>query len=196
LVAAISDFLFRHQANILHADEHSDEETGLFLMRVEFDASEMNISLAEMRERFAPVGQKFNMRWKLADHSVRPRMGILVSQYPHCLADLLYRHENGELHCDIPLVISNHLDTQRLAAFYGVPFVHLPVNRENKTEVEKKQISLLREHGCDLIVLARYMQILSPEFVADLERVVHSRAVGWHLENRVLLYGGKTVVFD
>lgn len=268
LVAAISDFLFRHQGNILHADEHCDEETGLFLMRVEFDAFEIDISLAEMRECFAPVGQKFNMRWKLADNSVRPRLGILVSQYPHCLADLLYRHENGELPCDIPLIISNHLDTQRLAAFYGIPFVHLPVNRENKAEVEKKQIALLREHGCDVIVLARYMQILSSGFVAefpnrvinihhsflpafigarpyhqafergvkligatshyvtevlddgpiieqavvrishrdtvddliqkgrDLERVVLSRAVGWHLENRVLLYGGKTVVFD
>lgn len=268
LVAAISDFVFRHQGNILHADEHSDEETGLFLMRVEFDASDMDLSLTELRACFAPIAQKFNMRWRLADNSVRPRMGILVSQYPHCLADVLYRHENGELLCDIPVIISNHRDTERLASFYGIPFVYVPVTRENKVEMERKQIAILRENGCDLVVLARYMQILSPEFVAefpnriinihhsflpafigarpyhqafqrgvkligatshyvtevlddgpiieqavvrishrdtvndliqkgrDLERVVLSRAVGWHLENRVLLYGGKTVVFD
>jgi len=268
LVAAISDFVFRYQGNILHADEHSDEETGVFLMRVEFDASEMDVSLAELRERFAPVAEKFEMRWRLADNSVRPRMGILVSQYPHCLADLLYRHETGELACDIPVVVSNHLDTERLARFYNIPFVHLTVTSENRPEIEKKQIAILREHGCDLIVLARYMQILSSNFVTqfpnriinihhsflpafvgarpyhqafqrgvkligatshyvtevlddgpiieqavvrishrdtvddliqkgrDLERVVLSRAVRWHLENRVLLYGGKTVVFD
>jgi formyltetrahydrofolate deformylase len=268
LVATISDFVFRHQGNILHADEHSDEETGLFLMRVEFDASEMDVSLSELREHFAPVAQRFDMRWRLADNFVRPRMAILVSQYPHCLADLLYRHENGELFCDIPVILSNHPDTERLAAFYSIPFVQMPVTREDKAGIEKKQIAILHDHGCDLIVLARYMQILSPQFVAefpnriinihhsflpafvgarpyhqafqrgvkligatshyvtevlddgpiieqavvrishrdtvndliqkgrDLERVVLSRAVGWHLENRVLLYGGKTVVFD
>ena len=195
-------------------------------------------------------------------------MGILVSQYDHCLADLLYRHKAGELDCDIPLVLSNHTDAARLAGFYGAEFVHLPVTRESKLEVEQRQIGMLREQECDLVVLARYMQILSPAFVAafpsqiinihhsflpafigarpyhqafergvkligatshyvtevlddgpiieqavvrishrdsvqdlvqkgrDLEKVVLSRAVGWHLENRVLLYGKKTVVFD
>lgn len=268
LVAVISDFVFRHDGNILHADEHRDEETGLFLMRVEFDPSGMDVSLDELADEFAPIAARFEMRWRLAKGKRRPRMGILVSQYDHCLADLLYRHKAGELDCDIPLVISNHTAAERLAGFYGAKFVHTPVTRESKAEVERQQVAMLREHECDLVVLARYMQILSPAFLAefpnqvinihhsflpafvgarpyhqafergvkligatshyvteilddgpiieqavvrishrdsvqdlvqkgrDLEKVVLSRAVGWHLENRVLLYGKKTVVFD
>jgi formyltetrahydrofolate deformylase len=267
LVAVISDFVFRHDGNILHADEHRDEQTGLFLMRVEFDPSGMDVSLDELAVQFAAIAARFEMRWRLAKAKRRPRMGILVSQYDHCLADLLYRHKAGELDCDIPLVLSNHTDAARLAGFYGAEFVHLPVTRETKAAVEQRQIAMLREQECDLVVLARYMQILSPAFVAefpnqvinihhsflpafvgarpyhqafergvkligatshyvtevlddgpiieqavvrishrdsvqdlvqkgrDLEKVVLSRAVGWHLENRVLLYGKKTVVF-
>jgi formyltetrahydrofolate deformylase len=268
LVAVISDFVFRHNGNILHADEHRDAETNLFLMRVEFDPTDMDVSLEALAEEFAPIGERFEMRWRLAKGKRRPRMGIMVSQYDHCLADLLYRHKAGELDCDIPLVLSNHTATERMANFYGTKFVYLPVTRETKQDVEQKQIAMLREHGCDLVVLARYMQILSPAFLAefpnqvinihhsflpafvgarpyhqafergvkligatshyvtevlddgpiieqqvvrishrdsvedlvqkgrDLEKVVLSRAVRWHLENRVLLYGKKTVVFD
>ncbi len=268
LVAVISDFVFRHNGNILHADEHRDAETNLFLMRVEFDPSGMDVSLDELAEEFLPIAERFEMHWRLAKGKRRPRMGILVSQYDHCLADLLYRHKAGELDCDIPVVISNHTAAERLAGFYGAKFVHIPVTRETRREVEQQQIALLREHECDLVVLARYMQILSPAFLVefphqvinihhsflpafvgarpyhqafergvkligatshyvtevlddgpiieqavvrishrdsvedlvqkgrDLEKVVLSHAVGWHLENRVLLYGKKTVVFD
>jgi len=268
LVAVISDFVFRNNGNILHADEHRDEQTALFLMRVEFDPSGMDVGLDELAVQFAKIAELYEMRWRLAKGTRRPRMGILVSQYDHCLADLLYRHKAGELDCDIPLVLSNHTDAARLAGFYGAEFVHMPVTRETKAEVEQRQISMLREQECHLGVLARYMQILSPVFVAafpnqisnihhsflpafvgarpyhqafergvkligatshyvtevlddgpiieqavvrishrdsvqdlaqkgrDLEKVVLSRAVGWHLENRVLLYGKKTVVFD
>jgi len=268
LVAVISDFVFRHNGNILHADEHRDAQTNLFLMRVEFDPSGMDVSLDELGEEFIPIAARFEMHWRLAKNQRRPRMGILVSQYDHCLADLLYRHKAGELDCDIPLVLSNHAATGRLAGFYGAKFVHLPVTHATKAEVERAQIAMLAEHGCDLVVLARYMQILSPAFLAefpnqvinihhsflpafvgarpyhqafergvkligatshyvtevlddgpiieqqvarishrdsvedlvqkgrDLEKVVLSRAVRWHLENRVLLYGKKTVVFD
>ena len=268
LVAVISDFVFRHNGNILHADEHRDEQTGLFLMRVEFDPSGMDVGLDELGVQFAKIAELYEMRWRLAKGTRRPRMGILVSQYDHCLADLLYRHKAGELDCDIALVLSNHTDAARLAGFYGAEFVHIPVTRGSKLEVEQQQIAMLREQECDLVVLARYMQILSPAFVAafpnqiinihhsflpafigarpyhqafergvkligatshyvtevlddgpiieqavvrishrdsvqdlaqkgrDLEKVVLSRAVGWHLENRVLLYGKKTVVFD
>lgn len=268
LVAVISNFIFTHNGNILHADEHRDEETNLFLMRVEFDPSGMGMSLDELSDEFAKIAERYEMHWRLAKGIRRPRMGILVSQYDHCLADLLYRHRAGELDCDIPLVLSNHESAREMAAFYGIHFVTLPVTRTSKAQVEQRQIELLRQHECDLVVLARYMQILSPAFLAafphqiinihhsflpafigarpyhqafergvkligatshyvteilddgpiieqavsrishrdsvenlvqkgrDLEKVVLSRAVGWHLENRVLLYGKKTVVFD
>ncbi len=273
LVATIANFIFAHQGNILHADEHRDEETSLFLMRVEFDPSGMDLSLDELAIEFASIAERFQMQWRLAKGLRPPRMGILVSQYDHCLADLLYRHKAGELDCDIPLVISNHTVVEPLARFYGAEFVHMPISREgaareSKLEVERKQIAMLREAQCDVVVLARYMQILSPAFLAefpnqvinihhsflpafvgarpyhqafergvkligatshyvtevlddgpiieqavvrishrdsvqelvqkgrDLEKVVLSRAVGWHLDNRVLLYGKKTVVFD
>ena len=268
LVAAISNFVFTHNGNILHADEHRDAETNLFLMRVEFDPSGMDVTLDQLAEEFTHTGACFEMQWRLAKNTRRPRMAILVSQYDHCLADLLYRHRAGELDCDIPLILSNHTASAPMAAFYGTKFVHTPVTRETRLQVERQQIALLREHGCDVVVLARYMQILSPAFLLefpnqvinihhsflpafigarpyhqafergvkligatshyvtevlddgpiieqavsrishrdsvenliqkgrDLEKVVLSRAVGWHLENRVLLYGKKTVVFD
>jgi len=268
LVAAIADFILKHNGNILHADEHGDPESRLFLMRVEFDPSEFDIDLADFTRHFAPIADKFGMNWRLAQSRHRPKMAILVSKYDHCLVDLLYRHKSGELHCVIPLIISNHLDTKPLAEFYNIPFFHVPVQGENKKESEQKVLSLLKQKDTDLVVLARYMQILSAEFVAqyslriinihhsflpafigakpyhqafargvkligatshyvtevlddgpiieqdvvrishrdavddllqkgrDLEKVVLSRAVRWHIENRILLYGKRTVVFD
>lgn len=267
LVATISDFVFRHNGNILHADEHKDSETGLFLMRVEFDPAEFDIPLSEFSKHFAPVAEKNQMNWRLAQSSLRPKMAILVSKYDHCLVDLLYRHKSGELACDIPIVISNHPDNEPIADFYQVPFSVVSVPKESKKEAEGKILSLLKQHQPDFIVLARYMQILPPEFLSeypqriinihhsflpafvgakpyhqaftrgvkligatshyvtevlddgpiieqdvvrishrdaledllqkgrDLEKVVLSRAVRWHIENRILVYGNKTVVF-
>ena len=117
-VAAIADFVYRHNGNILHADEHADEESGLFLMRVEFDAIEFDIDLADFGTHFSAVAESFRMKWRLAQSSHRQRMIILVSKYDHCLVDLLYRHQSGELACDIPLIISNHADNQAIADFY------------------------------------------------------------------------------
>ena len=268
LVASIADFLYRHNANILHADQHQDADRGLFLMRVEWDLADFDLEAARFGEHFAPLAEQLQLRWRLELSSDRPRMAIFVSRYTHCLADLLYRHESGELACDIPLVVSNHPDARRLTEFYRIPFHLMPVDASNKREVEGRLLSLLREHSVDLVVLARYMQILSPEFVVrypqriinvhhsflpafsgarpyhrafergvkligatshyvtenldegpiieqdvvrishrdqlddlvqkgrDLEKVVLSRAVRWHLEHRILVYGGKTVIFD
>ena len=109
-VASIADFVYRHNGNILHADEHADEDSGLFLMRVEFDPKDFDIDLADFGKHFSPIAEKFQMTWRLAQSSHRPRMIILVSKYDHCLVDLLYRHHSGELACDIPLIISNHPD--------------------------------------------------------------------------------------
>jgi formyltetrahydrofolate deformylase len=271
-VATIADFVYRHGGNILHADEHADEESGLFLMRVEFDPKDFDIDLsdkdlAEFSRHFSPIAEKFQMKWRLALSSHRPRMIILVSKYDHCLVDLLYRHQSGELACDIPLIISNHPDNQAIADFYKIPYAVISITKENKQQAEQNIHTLIEKHQADFLVLARYMQILSNDFVncypqriinihhsflpafigarpyhqafergvkligatshyvtevlddgpiieqdvvrvshrdtvedlirkgRDLEKVVLSRAVRWHVENRVLLYGNKTVVF-
>src|SRR5579863_3098131 len=122
IVATISDFVFRHNGNILHADEHADEESNLFLMRVEFDPAGFDIDLADFSQQFTPIAEKFEMQWRLARSNYRATMIILVSRYDHCLVDLLYRHKSGELACDIPLIISNHADNQAIADFYKVAY--------------------------------------------------------------------------
>src|SRR6187551_1947800 len=268
IVAAIADFLYQHNANILHADQHQDAENNLFLMRVEWDLANFNLAEASFGQAFTPIATKFGMQWQLKLSQHKTRVAIMVSQYDHCLADLLHRHKSGELACEIPLVISNHRDTEALVKFYGIDFHYLPVSKEIKTEVEGAQFKLFDDYNIDLIVLARYMQILSPDFVArypqriinihhsflpafigarpyhrafergvkligatghyvtevldegpiieqdidrishrdqvedliqkgrDLERIVLSKAVRWHIENRILLYANKTVIFD
>ena len=268
VVATIADFVYRHNGNILHADEHADQGSNLFLMRVEFDPADFDIDLADFARHFDPIAKRFDMTWRLAQSARRPRMAILVSKYDHCLADLLYRHRSGELTCEIPLIISNHPDNKPIADFYGIPFETIPVVKDQKQVAEQNILELLKQHNPDFIVLARYMQILSHQFVSaypqriinihhsflpafigakpyhqafqrgvkligatshyvtevlddgpiieqdvvrishrdavedliqkgrDLEKIVLSRAVRWHIENRVLLYGHKTVVFD
>ncbi len=174
IVAAISDFLFRHNANILHADQHQDGDVGLFLTRVEWDLTDFKLEIAGFGEAFAPLAERFQMRWRLELSAARSRMAIFVSKYDHCLADLLYRHESGELDCEVPLVISNHREAERLAAFHKVLFHFVPVAEGGKTEAEREQLALLKQHAIDLVVLARYMQILSPEFVAQYpQRIIN-----------------------
>ena len=150
VVATIADFIFRHNGNILFADEHGDEASNLFLMRVEFDPSELSFDLAEFPDRFARIASEYRMTWRLARSGDRPRIAIFVSKFDHCLQDLLYRHQAGELHCEIPLVISNHPDCERIADFYRVPYFVVPVSKENKRESEQKELCLIREHRCDL----------------------------------------------
>src|SRR5580698_2776914 len=169
-VATIADFVYRHGGNILHADEHADEESGLFLMRVEFDPKDFDIDLsqkdlADFGKQFSPIAETFQMKWRLAQSSQRPRMVILVSKYDHCLVDLLYRHKSGELACEIPLIISNHPDNQAVANFYGIPYITIPVPKDSKRQAEEKILSLIEQHNPDFMVLGRYMQILSNEFV-------------------------------
>jgi len=268
IVAGVGEFLYRHDANILHADQHQDAVRGLFLMRVEWDLAGFTLDPAEFPRRFAPLADRFDMRWRLerSDHPLR--VALFVSKYDHCLMDLLYRHRTGELPCEIPLIVANHPDVQKWATFYDVPLHLVPVPPGGKAEAERKQLDLLAEHKIDLVVLARYMQVLSPEFVAkyphrvinvhhsflpafvgakpyhrafergvkligatshyvtadldegpiieqdvvrishrdglddllqkgrDLEKVVLSRAVRWHIDHRVLVYDRKTVIFD
>jgi formyltetrahydrofolate deformylase len=269
LNAAIHDFIYRGNGNTLHADEHQDAERNLFLMRVEWDLADFTLDMREFAKRFQPIADRFGMQWRVALSSYRPKIAIFVSRYDHCLVDLLYRQRSGELGCEILLIISNHAEVQRWADFYGVPLHVIPVTKENKAQAERQQLELLRPHAIDLIVLARYMQVLSSDFIRqypphhiinihhsflpafvggkphqqafdrgvkligatshyvtevlddgpiieqdvvrishrdstedliqkgrDLEKVVLSRAVRWHIENRILLYGNKTVIFD
>lgn len=268
IVATIADFLYQHNANILHADQHQDAENSLFLMRVEWDLKDFSLDEASFAKAFENIAKNYKMTWELKLSKDTPRMAIMVSQYDHCLADLLHRYKNNELQCDIPLIISNHLNTQKLAEFYGIPFFHIPVEKDKKKEAEAKQFALFDQYQVDFIVLARYMQILSEDFVKrypkrvinihhsflpafigarpyhrafergvkligatshyvtevldegpiieqdidrishrdqvedliqkgrDLERTVLSKAVRWHIENRILIYANKTVIFD
>ena len=274
LVARVSSLLYERGANILHADQHQDHELGLFFMRVEWglaadEAARGGVfDLAGFEREFAALATELEMRWTLASSARRPRMALFCSQYLHCMADLLHRWHTGELHCEIPLIISNHCAVEKLAAFYGIHFEHVPVTAATRAEAEARQLELLAADEIDVVVLARYMQILSPGFVArypsavinvhhsflpafvgarpyhaahargvkligatshyvtevlddgpiieqdvarishrdqvedlvargrDLERIVLSRAVRWHLDRRILCYGNKTVVFD
>ena len=159
VVASIADFVYRHGGNILHADEHADEESGLFLMRVEFDPKDFDIDLSrpgltDFSRQFEPIAAAFHMQWRLALSARRPRMIIFVSKYDHCLVDLLYRQKSGELACDIPLIISNHADTQPIADFYQIPYVIVSVTKEGKAEAEARIQSLIDQHRPDFMVLA------------------------------------------
>jgi formyltetrahydrofolate deformylase len=289
LVARVAGLLYERGANILHADQHQDHDLGLFFMRVEWAlngeaqessraaqgadagsraAAQAPFDLEGFKAAFVPVAAELNMRWKLTASARRPRMALFCSQVLHCMADLLYRWRTGELDCEIPVIVSNHREVETLAGFYGIPFEYVPVTPASRAEAEARQLALLAAHQVDLVVLARYMQILSADFVArypaaiinvhhsflpaftgarpyhaahargvkligatshyvtevlddgpiieqdvarishrdqvedlvargrDLERIVLSRAVRWHLDRRILCYGNKTVVFD
>ncbi|MFP5449651.1 MAG: formyltetrahydrofolate deformylase [Alphaproteobacteria bacterium] len=266
IVACVASFLFERGGNIIDAQQFGDVETGRFFMRVVFEAG--GASAEPLREAFAPIGEEFGMRWTLRDPKARRKVMILASQADHCLSDLVWRWRRGELPMEICAVVSNHpADTYSSIDLSGLPFHHLPVNRETKLEQEAAVWSLVQSTGAELVVLARYMQILSDGLAAklegrcinihhsflpgfkgarpyhqahargvkvigatahyvtadldegpiieqdverishrdtpaalirkgrDIERRVLARAVRWHLEDRVLLNGAKTVVF-
>lgn len=164
LVAAVSAFVNDHHGNILHADHHKDSALDLFLMRVEWELRDVGFEPDEFARQFAPIADRFGMRWRLEQSAVRPRIAIFVSQDLHCLADLLFRHREGELDCEVRLVISNHLQAQPIADFHGIPFSYVAADTPEASE--RQQLALLESHRVDLVVLARYMRILSPAFVA------------------------------
>jgi formyltetrahydrofolate deformylase len=277
LVARVAGLLYEHGTNILHADQHQDHDLGLFFMRVEWGLADkgpnernggIHFDLEKFKVDFGKLAAELDMRWNLNAASQRPRVALFCSQYLHCMADLLHRWRTGELDCEIPVIVSNHREVENLAAFYNIPFEYIPVTTATRAEAEAQQLRLLERYSVDLVVLARYMQILSPAFVArypaaiinvhhsflpaftgarpyhaahargvkligatshyvteilddgpiieqdvarvshrdqvddlvargrDLERIVLSRAVRWHLNRRILCYGNKTVVFD
>ncbi len=267
LVAALAQLLYGHGANILDADQHADARAGKFFQRIRFDTRALHTDRVSLERGIGEVAERFGMRWHLRYAGETPRMAIFVSKYRHCIYDLLQRHEAGELRCEIPFVAGNHPDCAPIAEHFGVPYHHIPVPRGGKAAAEARQLELLAEHRVDLVVLARYMQILTADFLEgfsgdvinihhsflpsfigskpyhrahargvkligatahyvtaeldegpiieqdvvrvghrdavrdlvrkgrDVERQVLARAVGWHLDDRVIRYANKTVVF-
>jgi formyltetrahydrofolate deformylase len=172
IVAAVAGMLGGAGANIVQSDQHStDPEGGSFYMRVEFALDGMPARRAELEREFTAVAERFGMDWRIWYAWERKRVAVLVSRYDHCLLDLLWRWRRGELDCDIPLVVSNHPDLREDVAMFGVRYVHIPVTAATKAEAEERLLDLLGSEY-DLIVLARYMQILTPGFLARVGKPV------------------------
>ena len=165
LVAAVSDFVYRHHGNIVHADQHTDREAGLFVQRVEWELGGFALPPDDIAAAFEPLAERFSMRWTLHLTTRAPRVALLVSKMPHCLYDLLARWRMGELPCDIALIASNHDDARSTAEERGIPFHHLPVDAATRAAQEARLAAVIDEAGAELIVMARYMQILSADFV-------------------------------
>jgi formyltetrahydrofolate deformylase len=166
LVAALSDFVFRNDGNIIDADQHADREAGLFSMRLVFDLANFKLDRAGITAALHEIAGRFDLTWDLSFSDVRPRIAIFASKMPHCLYDLLLSHQLGELGGDLAVVISNHDELASVAGHFEIRFEKMAVDAQNKAAVETGQQRLLEELKVDLIVLARYMQILSPSFVA------------------------------
>jgi len=163
IVFAVAGFLAERNCNIIDSAQHGDQLSGLFFMRVTFARGPSGPSEADLSSEFADrVGDPFKMTWKLHDATYRPRLLIMVSKFGHCLNDLLYRHSVGALKVDIPAIVSNHRDFYQLAAWRNIPFHHIPVAAGDKERAERRVLEIVEEEKIDLVVLARYMQVLSP----------------------------------
>ena len=266
LVAKIANFIYANGGNIIHADQHTDFSAGLFLMRIEWQLEGFNLPRGMIEPAFAAIAKPLQASWSLHFSDTVPRLAIWVTKQDHCLLDLLWRQHGGEIRVEITLIISNHPELHSVANQFGIDFYHLPVTAETKIEQEARQLELLREYRIDLVILAKYMQVLTPDFInffpniinihhsflpafaganpyqraydrgvkiigatahyitadldqgpiieqdvvrvshrdtvgdlirqgKDLERVVLARAVRLHLQNRVLVYANRTVVF-
>jgi len=267
LVARVANWIYKHEGNIIHADQHRDPEEGVFFQRVEW-AVEGPRSAEEEAIAFREFGDSIGMRTNVAISGFQPKVALFVSKADHCFHDLILRWKAGDFPCEISVVVSNHETLKADAEWYGIPFEHVSVTKESKSEAEAKQLSLLKSYDVDLIIMARYMQVLSTIFLdtwgkpvinihhsflpafagarpyhqahkkgvkligatahyataeldqgpiihqavtqithrnsvpdlvrkgRDLERITLAQAVSWHLENRILVYENKTVVFD
>ena len=166
LVATMAEWVYRHDGNIVHADQHTDASESVFFQRIEFELEGFDLDRAQIVRALSPLLERFAMRCDVRFSDERPKVAVLVSKQAHCMYDLLARWRMGELDAEIPLVISNHPDHADVAAHFDVDFAHLPVTPESRIEQESAMLALLAEHDIDLGVLARYMQVLSAGFVA------------------------------
>ncbi|MEH2094926.1 formyltetrahydrofolate deformylase [Nostoc sp.] len=267
LVAKFANFIYSNGGNIIHADQHTDFAAGLFLTRIEWQLEGFNLPREFIAPAFNAIAQPLGAKWEIRFSDTVPRIAIWVSRQDHCLFDLIWRQRAKEFVAEIPLIISNHSNLKVVAEQFNIDFQHIPINKDNKSEQEAQQLQLLRQYKIDLVVLAKYMQIVSADFISqfpqiinihhsflpafiganpyhrafergvkiigatahyatpdldagpiieqdvvrvshrdevddlvrkgkDLERVVLARAVRSHLQNRVLVYGNRTVVFE
>ncbi|MDZ8089596.1 MAG: formyltetrahydrofolate deformylase [Nostoc sp. DedQUE12b] len=267
LVAKFANFIYSNGGNIIHADQHTDFAAGLFLTRIEWQLDGFNLPREFIAPAFNAIAQPLGAKWELRFSNTVPRIAIWVSRQDHCLFDLIWRQRAKEFIAEVPLIISNHSNLKVVAEQFNIDFQHIPINKDNKAEQETQQLELLRQYNIDLVVLAKYMQIVSADFISqfpqiinihhsflpafiganpyhrafergvkiigatahyatadldagpiieqdvvrvshrdevddlvrkgkDLERVVLARAVRSHLQNRVLVYGNRTVVFE
>lgn len=266
LVATIANFIYINGGNIIHADQHTDFATGLFLTRLEWQLAGFRLSREEIAPAFAAIATSLSATWELHFSDTIPRISFWVTKQDHCLLDLLWRWQAREINAEIPLIISNHQDLGYIAEQFGIDFHYIGMTKDNKAAAETQQLELLKTHQIDLVILAKYMQILSADFIEkftkvinihhsflpafaganpyqqayergvkiigatahyitpdldagpiieqdvvrishrdtvadlirkgkDLERIVLARAVRLHLQNRILVYGNRTVVF-
>ncbi|MDE1463671.1 formyltetrahydrofolate deformylase [Spartinivicinus poritis] len=163
IVAKVSNFLATYNGSITEANHHSDTDSNWFFMRHEICADSLPFDLEGLKTAFAPIANEFNMQWQITDSEAPKKVVLMASKQAHCLVDLLHRWHSGDLHCEIPCVISNHNDLRSIVEWHGIPFFHVPVDKDNKTKSFARVMELVTEHEADAIVLARYMQILPPE---------------------------------
>lgn len=165
IIRSVTTFIHQQDGNVVYLDQHVDKQAGVFFMRIqsEFDSE---IDIESFKRQFeTELATKFNMEWDIHTDEYKPKMALFVSKYNHCLYDLLSRYNSGELRVDIPFILSNHKDLEYVAEQFNIPFFHVPVTKETKSQAEAEQLSLLKEHRVDFIVLARYMQIVSQRLI-------------------------------
>jgi formyltetrahydrofolate deformylase len=173
IIATVTNFIVKVEGNITYLDQHVDVERNVFFMRLESELTNPSITLASIRADFQQtIATDFNMSWDLYNKEVKPKMALFVSKYNHCLYDILGRYSAGELNVEIPLILSNHMDLKPIADQFNIPFFHVPFTKDNKAEGEKQQIELLKKHEINFIVLARYMQIITPNLIALYENKI------------------------
>ncbi|MFY0714584.1 formyltetrahydrofolate deformylase [Seonamhaeicola sp. NFXS20] len=166
IIASVTNFIAQQNGNIVYIDQHVDREQNIFFMRLESEFTSEIFSTEVFKATFkAVLADKFEMKWRIYSSEVKPKMALFISKYDHCLYDLLGRYNSGELNLEIPFIISNHNDLKYIADNFNIPFYHIPVTKDTKSKAEDEQLKLLEEHGIDFIVLARYMQIVSPKLI-------------------------------
>ena len=168
IIASVTNFIAENKGNIVYIDQHVDREQDIFFMRLESEFSDASFSIDLLKDEFKDsLAERFEMKWRIYSSEEKINMALFASKYDHCLYDILGRYNSGELNVNIPFIISNHNDLKLIAVSFNIPFYHIPVSKETKTEAEEQQLKLLEEHNIDFVVLARYMQIVSDKLISN-----------------------------